>query len=157
MITTNMNTDNDYDNDGNNIVPCPICLDQYCPSKGVSCGNCGKFIQPPVPDDWRGNCTAGGTHHFDFKCPEEDEFVRDMNFKQALGEQWQTIFLNAGTEKGLGDLSMMIGVVSGLLDKTRTAEQERVVGILQNMKGVYSARDVIEKATEAIMGNESGT
>jgi len=42
------------------------------------------------------------------------------------------------------------------LQKARTAEQERVVGILQNMKGVYSARDVIEKATEAIMGNENG-
>jgi hypothetical protein len=44
-----MNLDNDYDNDGNNIVPCPICLDVYCPSK------------------------EGG------KCPDEDEFVRSMN------------------------------------------------------------------------------
>ena len=25
--------ENDYDNDGNNIVPCPICLDRFCPSK----------------------------------------------------------------------------------------------------------------------------
>lgn len=38
----------DYDEDGNNIVPCPICLDNYCPSK------------------------EGG------KCPDEDEFARDM-------------------------------------------------------------------------------
>lgn len=37
--------DQDYDNDGNNIVPCPICLDVYCPSKQNG------------------------------KCPEEDEFV----------------------------------------------------------------------------------
>ena len=44
-----MNIDNDYDNDGNNIVPCPICLDVYCPSKE------------------------------DGKCPQEDEFVKDMN------------------------------------------------------------------------------
>ena len=39
-----MNED-DYDEDGNNIVPCPICLDVYCPSK------------------------EGG------KCPEEEEFA----------------------------------------------------------------------------------
>lgn len=41
-----MNLDNDYDNDGNNIVPCPICLNVYCPSK------------------------EGG------KCPDEDEFAK---------------------------------------------------------------------------------
>jgi hypothetical protein len=27
-----MNPD-DYDEDGNNIVPCPICLSEHCPSK----------------------------------------------------------------------------------------------------------------------------
>jgi hypothetical protein len=43
-----MNED-DYDEDGNNIVPCPICLDKHCPSKE------------------------------DGKCPEEDEFARDMS------------------------------------------------------------------------------
>lgn len=36
----------DYDNDGNNIVPCPICLNVYCLSKE------------------------------DGKCPEEDDFVK---------------------------------------------------------------------------------
>lgn len=40
-----MDTSNDYDSDGNNIVPCPICLNVHCPSKG------------------------GG------KCPDEDEFI----------------------------------------------------------------------------------
>lgn len=44
-----MNIDDDYDNDGNNIVPCPICLDVYCPSK------------------------EGG------KCPEEDEYIKGMS------------------------------------------------------------------------------
>lgn len=43
-----MNLDQDYDSDGNNIVPCPICLSAYCASK------------------------EGG------KCPEEDEFVRSI-------------------------------------------------------------------------------
>lgn len=44
-----MDTDNDYDSDGNNIVPCPICLSAHCPSK------------------------EGG------KCPDEDEFARSFN------------------------------------------------------------------------------
>lgn len=34
-------------------------------------------------------------------------------------ETWQSKFLNAGTEKGLGDLSMMIGVVSDIITKAR--------------------------------------
>jgi hypothetical protein len=42
-----MNPD-DYDEDGNNIVPCPICLSKYCPSE--------------IKDDG--------------KCPEEDEYVK---------------------------------------------------------------------------------
>jgi len=70
--------ENDYDEDGNNIVPCPLCDNIYCPSKGLQCDDCGRFIQPPVPDDERGNCSAGGTHHFDFKCPLEDEFAKSM-------------------------------------------------------------------------------
>lgn len=41
-----MNLDNDFDDDGNNIVPCPICLDVHCPSK------------------------EGG------ECPDEEEYVR---------------------------------------------------------------------------------
>lgn len=49
-----MNPD-DYDEEGNNIVPCPICLDRFCP------GN--QF-------DRNGNSTGDG------KCPEEDEYVK---------------------------------------------------------------------------------
>ena len=41
-----MNLDDDYDEEGNNIVPCPLCLNVYCPRK------------------------EGG------KCPEEDEYVK---------------------------------------------------------------------------------
>lgn len=47
---------NDYDNDGNNIVPCPICLCNYNP------------------------CKHGG------KCPEEDEFVREMSVAKIVEE-----------------------------------------------------------------------
>ncbi len=45
-----MNPD-DYDEDGNNIVPCPICLDKYCPSEE------------------------------DGKCPEEEDFIKAINNK----------------------------------------------------------------------------
>lgn len=51
-----MNPD-DYDDDGNNIVPCPICLDTYCPSK------------------------QGG------KCPDEDEFKEDMERTAKILDQ----------------------------------------------------------------------
>ncbi len=49
-----MNTDNDYDEDGNNIVPCPICLNVHCASK------------------------EGG------KCPEEDKFVKAMTTPETM-------------------------------------------------------------------------
>lgn len=40
-----MNLDNDYDSDGNNIVPCPICLNVYCPSKeDGECPEEGMFV-----------------------------------------------------------------------------------------------------------------
>ena len=39
LIKRHMNPD-DYDEDGNNIVPCPICMDVYCPSKED--GECPK-------------------------------------------------------------------------------------------------------------------
>jgi len=45
-----MNKD-DYDEDGNNIVPCPICGDAHCPST---------------------NFDLNG------KCPEEDEFIKAL-------------------------------------------------------------------------------
>lgn len=49
---------NDYDEDGNNIVPCPICLSNHCPSKE------------------------------DGKCPEEEEFARDM--QKQIGKSLPT-------------------------------------------------------------------
>lgn len=52
-----MNPD-DYDEDGNNIVPCPICNDVYCP------GN--QF-------DRNGNKIGDG------KCPEEDAYIESFD------------------------------------------------------------------------------
>jgi hypothetical protein len=49
--------ENDYDEDGNCIVPCPLCLDVHCPAN--------QFDQ-------------NGNKRGDVKCPEEEAFVRDM-------------------------------------------------------------------------------
>lgn len=39
-----MTTDQDYDDDGNNIVPCPLCLSMHCPSKeGGKCPDEAMF------------------------------------------------------------------------------------------------------------------
>ena len=46
--------------------------------------------------------------------------------ERSVEEKWQTTFLNAGTEKGLGDLSMMIGVVSEILQAERQKREEVV-------------------------------
>ena len=46
--------------------------------------------------------------------------------ERSVEEKWQTKFLNAGTEKGLGDLSMMIGVVSEILQAERKRCDEMV-------------------------------
>jgi hypothetical protein len=49
--------DEDYDDDGNNIVPCPICLDVYCPANQY---------------DRSGNRIGDG------KCPDEEEFINSL-------------------------------------------------------------------------------
>lgn len=49
----------DYDEDGNNIVPCPICGSNYCPS---------KF------DD-------------NTKCPEEDDYVKWLEERDRLSDR----------------------------------------------------------------------
>ena len=56
ITLSSMNIDNDYDNDGNNIVPCPICMSNYCPSKE------------------------------DGKCPEEDMFALEGEIRILLEE-----------------------------------------------------------------------
>lgn len=41
-----MTMDNDYDEDGNNIVECPICLEVYCQSKiGGKCLKGDEFAK----------------------------------------------------------------------------------------------------------------
>ncbi len=44
--------DQDYDEDRNNIVPCPICLNVYCPSKeDGKCPDESAFINPLTSND----------------------------------------------------------------------------------------------------------
>ena len=73
-----MNLDNDYDSDGNNIVPCPICLNVYCPSKE------------------------------DGKCPEEDEYIksfdtpqRDEEHKEEWERDWEKLFNSTDSKEDL--------------------------------------------------------
>lgn len=63
-----MNLDDDYDNDGNNIVPCPICLDVHCPSKE------------------------------DGKCPEEDAFVHGHTLAKIFEEKLTKEEIKSATE-----------------------------------------------------------
>jgi hypothetical protein len=46
---------------------------------------------------------------------------------KPMTDEWQTIFLNAGTEKGLGDLSMMIGVVSEIIAQATSKAREEAL------------------------------
>ena len=59
-----MNPD-DYDDDGNNIVPCPICMSKYCPSKYC-----------PSKEDG--------------KCPGEDMFALEGEIRMLLSEYKET-------------------------------------------------------------------
>jgi hypothetical protein len=50
-----------------------------------------------------------------------------MSQSRKSNESWPSKFLNTGTEKGLGDLSMMIGTVSEIIntERERAVEEER--------------------------------
>lgn len=52
-----MNED-DYDEEGNNIVPCPICLNKYCRSKD------------------------------DSKCPQEDDYVAWLDARNSKSKMF---------------------------------------------------------------------
>ena len=89
------------------------------------------------------NCSAGGVH--DLPTPTDDSVVE---------EPWTTTFLNAGTEMGLGDLSMMIGTVGKLLtsqsikhkaevEKARKEERERIREIISGYIK-YSREEIAE-------------
>ena len=53
----------------------------------------------------------------------------------SIKEGWPTKFLNAGTENGLGDLSIMVGVVSEILTKAVESERARILAAVESKKG----------------------
>ncbi len=62
--------------------------------------------------------------------------------------EWQRKFLNAGTEKGLGDLSMMIGVVSEILTSRDTYWKERVRKEVEGMRKEHIPADNVWEGDE---------
>lgn len=68
-----MNLDNDYDEDGNNIVPCPICLNVHCPSKE------------------------------DGECPDEAQYKKDMHMEYELNNIFTAYRLSPDERKNLCD------------------------------------------------------
>ena len=60
--------ENDYDEDGNNIVPCPICLSTYCPN----------------------NKDDGG------KCPDAEQFIRTLKQRENVEKirERVTVYVN---------------------------------------------------------------
>ena len=102
------------------------------------------------------NCSAGGVH--DLPTPTDDSVVE---------EPWTTTFLNAGTEMGLGDLSMMIGTVGKLLtsqsikhkaevEKARKEERERIRKFFKESSDDWSVNsDNWVKLDELLTNKES--
>ena len=66
-----------------------------------------------------------------YKQGRFDAEMDRLNTKQP--EAWQRTFLNAGTEKGLGDLSMMVGVVSEIITSQRASDVRRLEEGIKNL------------------------
>ena len=128
----------DYDEDGNNIVPCPICLDVYCPSK------------------------EGG------KCPKEDEFARDMGAKptvegteteEALVEDVK--YLCSPLAERMPDgvrLTALIHVATKMIDtlqSTRADERAKLVKVVKGMERHSWDSGIYNKALEDVLAKIS--
>lgn len=66
--------------------------------------------------------------------------------KEIIEEKWQNIFLNTGTEKGLGDLSMMISTVSDIIQSKKASAVEA-----ERAKWVFASEDVRKTMTERFL------
>lgn len=70
---------------------------------------------------------------------------------------WQSEFLNAGTDNGLGDLSMMIGTVSKIREDAKSEEADRIAteivpltNLLYKAIPKYKRRKTVEDAIAKI-------
>lgn len=128
----------DYDEDGNNIVPCPICLDVYCPSK------------------------EGG------KCPKEDEFARDMGAKPAVegteteeGLVEDVKYLCSPLAERMPDgvrLTALIHVATKMIDalqSTRADERAKLVKVVKGMERHSWDSGIYNKALEDVLAKIS--
>ena len=128
----------DYDEDGNNIVPCPICLDVYCPSK------------------------EGG------KCPKEDEFARDMGAKPAVeGTETEEAlvedvkYLCSPLAERMPDgvrLTALIHVATKMIDtlqSTRADERKKLVKVVKGMERHSWDSGIYNKALEDVLAKIS--
>ena len=128
----------DYDEDGNNIVPCPICLDVYCPSK------------------------EGG------KCPKEDEFARDMGAKPAVeGTETEEAlvedvkYLCSPLAERMPDgvrLTALIHVATKMIDalqSTRADERAKLVKVVKGMERHSWDSGIYNKALEDVLAKIS--
>jgi hypothetical protein len=120
------NLDNDFDNDGNNIVPCPICDSAYCPSKEKG------------------------------KCPEEDDFVRavrlqqlqeegDKEFDLKNGKYWNIGSVGAFDIKSFYHIQLKKAFKAGQQDML-----ERVREIIEKERHTWAKESIGDKALQSL-------
>ena len=102
-----MNPD-DYDDDGNNIVPCPICMSKYCPSKYC-----------PSKEDG--------------KCPDEDMFALEGEIRMLLSEYKETGD-NSRIVNVLEAVEHLLTEKAKELQKAREEERERIKRYIQKRR-----------------------
>ncbi len=128
-----MNTDNDYDNDGNNIVPCPICDSAYCPSKEK--GKC------PEEDDFVRAVEAKNKHMTNKE--ELRDSIKDIETAKLFHDTYERLAPNYGYEtredtKEFDPLSdngrLMIETCRLVVEQVRRERDEEMVELLNNCK-----------------------
>lgn len=110
----------DYDEDGNNIVPCPICLSAHCPSK------------------------EGG------KCPEEDAYVASFatplqQLQEEVRKQWQRLYVEGELKiDAVGD-GVPFKELDTFMDEATTQAYilglQRALSLLPEERGYFATKD----------------
>ena len=112
-----------------------ICMDSTC--DGVH----RKKSTPP-------NKQPDSKYAEGYKQGRFDAEMDRLNTKQP--EAWQRTFLNAGTEKGLGDLSMMVGVVSEIITSQRASDVRRFQKIIRKERETWARESIGDKALQSL-------
>lgn len=128
-----MNLDDDFDSDGNNIVPCPICLSSHCPSKE------------------------------DGKCPEEDEYIKsfDLSTHQTVEELKKEATRTASLPSNLMDVeegivpAMHLRTILVYIEKAHTLGRQSALSQLHTDIAL-ALPDIVEKHFPKGETNERG-